>query len=149
MEAERIMAMTDAQMRRAPNANMDYVEAKVKAKANHTIDWLSSQSSEQELHSLIAVKRSRVLSAQKKERRAKVEKELLNRLHQQSQKKDAAEKRKLEKRVAEMGGMQLTEQEVAELCEPLGMSDRVGQAFVRDMLCTPNSVVGTMATSGN
>ncbi len=46
MEAERLMSMTDAQVRRAPNASMDVIEAKVKSKTNHTLQWLQSASAD-------------------------------------------------------------------------------------------------------
>ena len=48
MQAERIMAMTDAQHRRAPNATMHFIDAKVKVQSNHTMPWLNSLSATQQ-----------------------------------------------------------------------------------------------------
>ena len=35
--------MVDAQMRRAPNASMSFIDAKVRFNANHTMGWLEHQ----------------------------------------------------------------------------------------------------------
>lgn len=46
---ERVLGMVDAQFKRAPNATMAFVDAKVKCQVNKTMDWLVGKpSSEQE-----------------------------------------------------------------------------------------------------
>jgi hypothetical protein len=48
MQAERVMAMTDSQARRAPNASYAFIESKVKSKVNHTLHWLDTLDKEQQ-----------------------------------------------------------------------------------------------------
>ncbi|KAK6980293.1 Transmembrane protein [Biomphalaria glabrata] len=43
MHAERALGMTDILIRKAPNATIGYLDSKVKAKLNHTLEWIESK----------------------------------------------------------------------------------------------------------
>ncbi|XP_065656610.1 uncharacterized protein LOC136082008 [Hydra vulgaris] len=43
MHAERALGMTDCLLRKAPNATIGYLDSKVKAKLNHTLQWIESK----------------------------------------------------------------------------------------------------------
>ena len=46
MNSEQTLGMVDAHLRRAPNANLDLISAKVKVTRNKTIPWLDTMSLE-------------------------------------------------------------------------------------------------------
>ncbi|XP_065660401.1 uncharacterized protein LOC136084235 [Hydra vulgaris] len=43
MHAERALGMTDCLLRKAPNGTIGYLDSKVKAKLNHTLQWIESK----------------------------------------------------------------------------------------------------------
>eukprot|EP00112_Aurelia_sp_Birch-Aquarium-sp1_P008985 Seg2006.4 transcript_id=Seg2006.4/GoldUCD/mRNA.D3Y31 product="hypothetical protein" protein_id=Seg2006.4/GoldUCD/D3Y31 len=43
IHAERVLAMADSQLRRAPNAKTDFISSKVRFKLNHSMDWLERE----------------------------------------------------------------------------------------------------------
>ena len=42
------MAMTDSGARRVPNVTMSFVESKIKARVNHSLDWLKKNPEKQQ-----------------------------------------------------------------------------------------------------
>ena len=62
--SERILGMTDHQTHRAANATVGFIEGKVKASTNKTLQWLDCKEySEQDRIILFAVKRAREVQA--------------------------------------------------------------------------------------
>lgn len=118
MQSERVMAMCDSQTHRAPNAKVDFLEAKIKAKTNKSLTWLDSKSpEEQELLVKYARSRLRAVSAQKNAQQAEIAQEIINRMQKKLRTKNAADRRKMEKRVAELGAQgHVTGEQTQELC---------------------------------
>ena len=103
MQAERIMALTDAEARRAPNATVQYIEAKVKAKTNHTLDWLQClPASEQAQAISFAIGHTRQQTKEKGGRKEKMTAEVISRMAASSRKRNLQERRKVEKRVRQL-----------------------------------------------
>ena len=93
--------MLDHQLRRAPNASVEYGEAKAKFAINSTMKWLSSQPDQ---HKLIrfAVGRARSLSAIKISRQESCDKEVERRLKDTERKRDEQKHNKVEKKILEL-----------------------------------------------
>ena len=88
------MALTDAQHRRAPNATMHFIDAKVKVQSNHTMPWLNSLSATQQnsavtyaLHAAPAINRDKLLRAKE------VDIEVIKRMTERGRKKDNIERK--------------------------------------------------------
>ena len=62
--------MVDALKRRAPNADMSFLDAKVRCQLNHTLEWLSQQpADEQQRLITFCVKQGRNVRKMRKERK--------------------------------------------------------------------------------
>lgn len=88
MESERILGMVDAAVRRAPNAGIDLISAKVKSKKNDTMGWLSNKNPESQrslMRSAVQQRRAAMKALrQRKERNLRIMKQ---RLYESAQKK--------------------------------------------------------------
>lgn len=100
MHAERIIAITDSQTKRAPNAKMDFIESKVKFKSNKALGWLQDKTSPQKDKLIkFAIGKRREVTNMKKRRREEVQEETIKRMKQKARKRDDASRRVVEKQV--------------------------------------------------
>ena len=98
--SERILGMTDHQSHRAANATMGFIEGKVKASTNKTLQWLNSkEAAEQEKLISFVVKRAREVRDIQKKREAEMEKVFLQRQREKQQKREDTFRRKTEKKM--------------------------------------------------
>ena len=96
----RTLGMVDAQVRRAPNAAMEFVAGKVKYASNATHKWLHQLGSvEQEKAIHTAIHRSREASRINKERSKRNVEFMMSRLQDISQKRDKKKRAKVERDV--------------------------------------------------
>lgn len=134
MQAERVMAMSDAGVRRAPNASIGFIEAKIKAKTNQSLTWLESLPAEEKDETIkYLVAKSRLMSSKKNSRQKEVEAEIVKRLEAKSQKKDAQQRNRKEKKVVALEKVEsghVTPEAVAELGDiPSGTQDALLKLF--------------------
>ncbi len=101
MAAEGTLGMVDAQLRRAPNAQIDLISAKVKSIKNGTVQWVRSQSPEIRRKIVrSAVKQKRTAMLEQKQRKAHVLHVLNQRLYEAVQKQAIKKTREMEKEVS-------------------------------------------------
>ena len=101
MESERTLGMVDAHMRRAPNAKIDLIGAKVKSVKNNTVNWLSSLTpTEQRKIIRSAVHQRRKVANQLKERKQRNLNTAKQRLYELLLKKQTKQTRQMEQKVA-------------------------------------------------
>lgn len=113
--AERRVSMCDAQQKRAPNACMDFLEAKVKAATNGSPAWLSSlPQPKKEAIIQFACKRTRTVTLQKKKKSKETTAEIIQRIKAASQQKDEKARNALQKKVAAL---------ITKSDRPLGIED--------------------------
>ena len=143
MQAERIMALTDAEARRAPNATVDYIEAKVKAKANRTLQWLQHLPPNEQRRAIgFAVGHTRRQSKVKAERRQKMVDEITKRMTETSRKRDLQERRKMEKEVRQLeASKEVTKDVVANLSRIGDLQDEQAN-YIIELCQKPISLVG-------
>ena len=99
MQAERILAIADSLTHRAPNARVDFMDTKIKARTNNSLVWLEKQPEEKQDQMM----RTREVTAEKRIQEKKVEAEVMKRLKEKSRKRDEVERRKTEKAIVAMG----------------------------------------------
>lgn len=102
MYAERTLGMMDALWRRAPNANLAFIDGKVKAIQNNTLEWLEDFSVDEQT-SLIKFAvhhgaKMRALAATRKERTGEA---LVRKLAVVAQNRDRVSRNKCEKLIKE------------------------------------------------
>ena len=98
--SERILGMTDHQFHRAPNATTGFIDAKVKAAQNKTLQWLSSKECNTQEHLIkFSIKRAREVRVIRKKREDLKTKVCLERQQIRKQKKDQTSRNKLEKKI--------------------------------------------------
>ena len=87
--SERILGLTYSQYRRAPNATIGFIDGKVKAKKNKTLEWLTSKSTEEQ-NQLVSftITRARKYRAIRKEREAQTSLTYQKRLKEKHQKRN-------------------------------------------------------------
>ena len=98
--AERVLGKFSAQFARAPNATTGFLDAKTKAAANHTLEYVTSQPNTVQTQMMAFARR--VGACRRKEisdREKEVDKEMLKRQRALAQKQDTKERRKVDKRV--------------------------------------------------
>ena len=146
MESERTLGMVDAQVRRAPNARIDLISAKVKCKKNRTMDWLSGKSTESQ-RKLIrsAVQQRRAALTAMKQRRERNLRIMKQRLYENVQKKEKKTTRLVEAVALKFAtqGKELTAAAVKSEFPSLD-SEKVDQVV---QIChTPSSIIGRECT---
>ena len=143
IQAERIMALTDAEARRAPNATVQYIEAKVKAKSNHTLDWLQCQSADEQARAIsFAIGHTRQQSKEKKERQERMTAEIIRRMAATSRQRNLQERRKVEKGVRQLEAQKdVNEGTVSAMSMTNNLSDEQATHIV-DLCQNPISLVG-------
>ncbi len=93
--------MVDAHIRRAPNAKIDLISAKVKCVQNKSVEWLCTiASGEQRKVIRSAVKQRRGVAQQLKQRKIRNIKILKQRLYELVLKKETKKTKQMEKKVA-------------------------------------------------
>ncbi len=101
MEAERTLGLVDSHMRRAPNAHIDLISAKVKCTKNKTINWLCSMPADKQRKVIrSAVKQRRSIVKQQKERKEHNLKVMNQRLYEKVEKKQKKETNQAERKAA-------------------------------------------------
>lgn len=85
--AEATLGLTDHHFRRAPNAKIGFIDGKVRAKKNHTLDWLDTKSKDEqtEIICFVISKAAKVRIAKKKYQEM-IERKKLLRLKEKKQK---------------------------------------------------------------
>lgn len=143
MHAERIMAMADAQARRAPSAKMDFVQAKIKFQSNDTISFLQNKSQEERQNLIkFSVHKSRQLSNISKKREDDVQQEIMKRMMQKSRKRDEAERRTVERHVRSLESLHtnITSENIKELSKDEEFSAEL-QTTILELFVNPKSFV--------
>ena len=98
--SERILGMTDHQTHRAANATMGFIEGKVKASTNKTLQWLDCKEySEQDRMILFAVKRAREVRGIRKIREDDMKKVYQHRQKMKHQKREETYRKKVERNI--------------------------------------------------
>lgn len=97
---ERVLGMVDAQVKRAPNASMAFVDAKVKCLANKTMEWLVGKPSSEQVRMIsfainFARRQVKVLKSRDKLMRQVV----IFRQTELAQKRDKTDRNKLERNI--------------------------------------------------
>ncbi len=146
MESERTLGMVDAQIRRAPNAGIDLISAKVRCKKNKTMDWLSGKSVDSQ-RKLIrsAVQQRRAAITVMKQRRERNLRIMNQRLYENVQKKEKKQTKLVETVAAKFAsqGQELTAAIVKSEFPSLD-SEKVDQVV---QIChAPNSIIGRECT---
>jgi hypothetical protein len=147
MSGERAMAIGDHHTRRAPNARGDFIEAKVKAKANGSHEWLQQQSADKRTSIIkFSVGQARKTTAEKLRQHKAVQDEVIARMAASAKEKDAKEKRALMKD-AEKDGVRLAAS-IPVSAEDISAAARCSLSastlqFCVTMLNDPSALVGT------
>ncbi|GFO40098.1 hypothetical protein PoB_006660300 [Plakobranchus ocellatus] len=133
MVCERGLGRIDCFLRRAPNANIKTVDAKVRGHLNSTLEWLESSNSQ---HSILAFARKagavfRKASAKQK---AAIEEKILKRQQEKGQLREMADRKKKEREVKKA----LEEDNLEKLLEGV---DTECVTFVREVV---NGVTGRL-----
>lgn len=143
--SERILGLTDSQYRRAPNATIGFIDAKVKGKKNKTLPWLKSKPLEEQDRLIsYAVCRARKYQVIRKEREAQTTLDYQKRLKEKIQKKDKSFRGKVERKI-EDAMANMPEDFESELLSFLEKSDNMSKSrcqSVVQMLQDPESLVG-------
>ena len=139
IQAERIMAMMDSEARRVPNATISFVESKIKARVNNSLDWLTNKPEKQQ-ESIVsyAVGRAARLSKIKKDRAKRTDKEVLQRMKEKTQMTDDALSKQFEREVEKLDGS-------ADSDTILSLAPELSQEDIEEvlnMLRNPESLVG-------
>ena len=101
MESERTLGMVDAHMRRAPNAQLNQISAKVKCVKNNTMEWLNSMPpGEQRKVIRSAIRQRHGVTQQLKERKARNIEIAKQRLYELELKKQTKKTKQMETKVA-------------------------------------------------
>ena len=142
MHAERIMALTDHQARRAPNAKIDFVEAKVKCKSNKTIAWfLSHETDTQDQMMKFVVSKTQSMTKEKKDRQRKSQEEILKRKRLKFVKKTQAERKKVEKTVKDLE-KSFEREKLDDLCANMSECTTEDRNVLENLLKKPADFVG-------
>ncbi len=142
MGAEGTLGMVDAQLRRAPNAQIDLISAKVKSIKNHTVQWVRYQSPKTRRQIVrSAVSQRRTVMLEQMRRKKHVLHVLNQRLYEAVQKQAIKKTREMEKEVSPFieKGQNLTTDDIEEKypeIEP-DVANRASQ-----MCSNPNSIKG-------
>ena len=100
MESERILALTDSQWRRAPNATMGFIDSKVRGKKNNTLESLRCKSfDEQDQLISFAVTKARKFRALRKKREEDMREIYQRRMKQKMLTKDKQLRGKVGKKI--------------------------------------------------
>ena len=101
--AERVLGRFCSQCVRAPNATTGFLEAKTKAGANKTLEWLVKQEDDKQ-EELVKFARSEGARAKTvlKVRQERFQREKLKRQFETAKKKERSERNKIEKKVKEL-----------------------------------------------
>ncbi len=103
MYAEQTLGMVDAHIRRAPNASLDLISAKVKCTRNKTMEWLDSMPLETQSKIIkSAIKQQKTVNEQLKMRRQRDENIIQQRLHELIEKREKKKTREMEKTVGDL-----------------------------------------------
>ncbi|ESN98368.1 hypothetical protein HELRODRAFT_177251 [Helobdella robusta] len=103
IHAERTLGLSDFFIRKSPYATIGFVDAKVKAKMNHTMDWLDAKS-EQEQNKIIkfAITRGAKVRHISKDTERQTDLAILERRRQLSQKTEDKDRKKTEHAVLKL-----------------------------------------------
>ncbi len=117
MFPERILGMTDAELKRAPNASIDLVSAKIRCKVNGTMPWVGTMTQQMQ-RKLVrsAVHQRRVAMVEQKQRKQRILHTLNQRLYEVIQKQAKKETTEMEKMVSKLivKGTSLTTDDVEQ-----------------------------------
>ncbi|XP_059143851.1 uncharacterized protein LOC131931164 [Physella acuta] len=96
IHCERILGMADFLIRRAPNATIGFVDCKVKAKLNKTMEWLDAKSinEQNQLIDFAITEGARRRRSHKTQQR-EIESEIIQRREESIKKKENKERKKL------------------------------------------------------
>ncbi len=142
MASERSLGMVDAQLRRAPNAHVDLISAKVKCTKNRTMQWLGNQSPEMQRKIVrSAVRQRRSVMLEQKERKKSVLRTLNQRLYEAVQKQEMKKTKAMEKVVAKLvdKGQELT---TTDIDQEFPTTDPELVNLIVEICHEPNSVRG-------
>ena len=103
MHAERDLGMMDALRKRAPNADVSFLEAKVKCKQNKTLVWIELKEEDERMKLIeFCVKHLDRVIAVRRERQKKVVDTMLARQRVKGHKLDVTARNKLSKEIQEV-----------------------------------------------
>nr|XP_047131801.1 uncharacterized protein LOC124810793 [Hydra vulgaris] len=98
--AERTLGKVDSLIKRAPNADITFIDSVTKAKANYSVDWfLKKDSHMREKIVTFCIKQGAKYKQTGKERRLRNEKIMIDRLKEKAQKRDMKVRNKLSKAI--------------------------------------------------
>ena len=138
------LGMVVSQMRRAPNANVDFIDAKVKFRTNGVMDWLNDDDNDRENDIRYAVLRARRLSKEKQIRHVRNLNLKIQKLYATQVKKDTKKKKKVEQAVDTLRKKSTVSPDDITGAFPY-VSTEV-QADIIKMITNPNSCAGRMLT---
>ena len=114
--AEQVLGMTDHQHHRCPNATVGYIDGKVKASKNKTLDWVETKTmEEQEKMIMFSIKRARTVRAIRKKREQQINEIYYERQKDKQQKKDKKYRNKIEKQFKNILSGKTSLDEVSDL----------------------------------
>ena len=129
--------MTDAQVRRAPNASLQFIEAKVKVATNDSLTWLEQKDDQEQLISF-AVKHARAAAQAKGVTEKKTTEEIIARMKSTAQERDNKSRRAQQRKLQAQGG--LSAQDLQDLA--LRDVSDASMRFALLLLNTPDKAVG-------
>jgi hypothetical protein len=140
MESERILGMTDAHVRRAPNASLDYIQAKVKASNNKSLVWLNSlEGSKQADIVTFSRKQARLSSATHRSHEKSTTDEVIRRMRATAQTRDDKSRGALQRQLNSLQGT-VTEEQLCSLATvPVNLDSL---EFALGLMNTPDDMVG-------
>ena len=149
IQSERVLGMSDAQSHRAPNARIDFVEAKVKAKTNKTLDWLRSQpSAQQDKLVRFSISKTRSLRMEKKADQAATLAEVISRMEADARKKEKKSRKDEEKGVKALVNEALSDSSIISwerVTSQLPTSEGINECtkdFILSLLNNPDGALG-------
>ncbi len=148
MEAERTLGLVDSHLRRAPNARVDLISAKVKCSKNKTIDWLNNMSDEKQRKVIkSAIKQRSSLMKQQKERKQRNMTIMNQRLYEKVQKKQKKETNQIQKKVKELFGQhKIRELTLSDVENEFPSASPTTVSLAIQICHTPASIVGKDCT---
>ena len=118
IHAERVLAMADSLARRAPNAKIDYISAKVRFKSNNTMKWLQSKEDSKSVVSY-AVGKGREVMLKRKLNDNEIEKMKIKRMKQRYQQKDSRLRRQMQARIKEVLNKQPSIEDIRKIYDQM------------------------------
>ena len=98
--AERVVGMTCQLWKRCPMAKISFLDAKIKAKTNHTMDWLDSKDVlTQDKMVSYARKRARMLRKERKGIEKSIDEEIVGRMQDTAHARNETDRKKMEKQL--------------------------------------------------